>query len=484
MEIAIKYLKSLLPETSYGKDSYAAFHQVLKGINPEVFRKWVSADLSRTLPLLAPKKLTLLHACAMLGRGKHAKILLDLKQININAQDGSGWTVLHFAAFINDSALGKLFVEHGALSTPNVRGALPAQLQELAYPPEKKVSFFYEDKGQIVEGDNQKFFELTGKKLVNEVVISRDELFKDWKENTADIEYVPQKWIEAYRKFKQSPPPPLYMTHTDIGWEVKTLEDLPAETIVGEYLGEYDPLPPVKEDTPPLPQEQLRKQCSYRVETTNGDKACNMTAIFNDGCPKLLCVKIYNEGGIKIRYFFITLEKCPKNTELRWNYIQHFVKHEAHQEVSVRGLIQTYKEMKIQHGPLDGLFRKISHKHAAADSDLDLSIDEQNIHQKIIYLFTTPQPLIIVAITQTISFQELLNCMEILKKTLKISLEVKLIMHTLSYLNFSTLSQQYVDSMIQIASTKSGQEAGGALISCIPIETIKRYRQELKNFQA
>ena len=486
MEITTKYLKNFLPETSYGKDSYTAFHQVLKGIKLESFSKWISTHVESLHRVLDPKKLTLLHVCAMLGRDKHAKVVLDLKKIDVNAKDDSGWTVLHFAAFINDTALGQLFVTYGALYTPNIRGALPSKLQELAYPPEKKLSFFYEDKDQIVEGDNQKFFELTGKKLVDEVVISRDELFKDWKDNASSISYVPQKWIEAYRKFKQSPPPILYMTNVNssIGWEVATQNDLPAETVICEYLGEYIPLPPKNEEDPPLTPDQLREEDTYRLESINANKKCNLTALFNDGAPKMRIVKVNNEQGIYHRYFFITLEKCPKKTILRWDYVQHFVKHEAHTEVSIPSLIQTYKELKSQHGPFDSILMKLDKKVLHAVAELDLHIDEQNIYQKIFYLFTTPQPLIILVVTQTISLQEIYNCKEIVSKDLEIDFKIQLIIKTFSYINLSSLSKQQVDRIIQIASTKNGHDAGAALISFIPLTSIDRYNDELKKLMS
>ncbi len=400
MEITTKYLKNLLPETSYGKDSYAAFHQVLKGINSEAFRKWVSADLSRTLPLLAPKKLTLLHVCAMLGRDKHALVLLDLKKIDINAQDTSGWRVLHFAAFINDTALGNLFVKYGALYTPNIRGALPSKLQELAYPLEKKLSFFYESEGKIMSGDNEKFRQLTNKTLLDEIRILKEDLFEDWKNNEQQPGMHPDL-IRKYQQFIKTDRPPVYIKFLgqDVGFEVFSHHLLPAGSIVYEYLGDFVSQLPVSNDT-------------HRFENLDGKKACNEGPLTNDGVPNIVCMPIPNQEGAN-RLVFITLEDCPPNTPLRFDYGTDLIKKMKHQEVSQDHLTQAYKKIIDQYGTLKTALEKTRDYAPPLNSDFWQNC---NVESKIRYLFTTPHAFVIIAITETIPIDDLCATMELFSK--------------------------------------------------------------------
>ncbi|MBS0614974.1 MAG: hypothetical protein JSR58_00290 [Verrucomicrobia bacterium] len=452
MEITKKYLQSLLPEKSYGHDNYAAFHQVLKGIKLEDFTLWISKDSSRITPTLEPKKLTLLHVCAMLGKKAYAEAVMARNVIDINAKDSSGWTVLHFASFINDTALQTFFASQGALPTLNVRGALPSKLQELAYPPKKKLTFSYEEGGKIIEGDNTKFQELTGKKLLDEIQISLTDLFNDWEKNEINEECYPPEWQQKYELFKRSPPPQLYLTFSKtVGAEVVSKDFIPAGTIFCEYIGDFYPIThPDSTDV-------------YRLDDISGKKSSNLGPLINDGTPNITILPVVNNGGIFRRFAFMTLEDCPPGTVLRWNYGAHVVKEGKHFEVSTDTLFETYKKLREKHGPLDVAYKQVLKKISTISqqircfgtSNVWQTLDEVNLSEKVQYLVVTPHAQILLMIKKTISSEELMKCIALAQTRLQINPLFTYLPLGLSKKVIESLSKQGEEQLFSAATSKT-----------------------------
>ena len=317
----------------------------------------------------------------------------------------------------------------------------PIRLHDMVHPTPKKLSFFYEDRGRILEGDNDKFHQLTGKRLIDENVISKQDLIEDWIKDNIEHSPLPTSYIEKYRQFKQSPPPKLCIFYggETLGWGVKTLEYIPKGTIFLEYLGKFSTPPPDKMD---LPLEELIKKNSYVCESIDGKESSNFGPLINDGLPYIRSVEIPNQDGFESIIVFITLVDCPPGTELRWNYGQHFVKLMDHKEVSTELVIQTYKDLKHRFGPLDQLYADLNKKISSHGTELALTIDEQNCHQKIFYLFMARTALTTLILKKIISLQDVINCRKAARQFLEPDPQYYALLRLLRYLPLDSLSSR------------------------------------------
>ncbi len=489
-------LSNILSNFEYAKfPSFAAHTQVLKSFNINKFVEWIRAggdekkQKTRVTTALPLQNINLLHTCAMLGQIPYAEKVFELKILDPNATDRSGWSFLHFAAFIHDKVLFTLGLKHGAQPRMNIRGALPDKLEQLAYPSTGELPFRYRNESkQVVFGGKDDFRKLTGKELTDDIVISQEDLFKDWRDGKPSSSKASSQDLDSLSKFRQASPKLFIEKKPDVEWEVVTEEFIPAGAFICEYVGQYSPSYVENKGT----EAVNNSSNSYRLNKIDGKKVCNMGPLANDGVPNALIITIPDCEGLEERYFLKALVDLPSGTIVRWDYGPVTVKCIAHKEISLDHLFSTYRILREKWGPLDvaqgKIQRKTEREKVSNKSNIirsyderlaSLTLEETDFMQKVSYITNTPHALTLLVFSKTVPLQEVAGLFDGISRAHSNHVTFRKVVELLGLIKLESFSEQQTKDIINSISNMNLDTLFQYLLQLLPDEnTLNKFVQK------
>lgn len=392
-----RYLELSFPKEKYGVNKELVAHfLIFNGTAPRNFENWLANSdkvSKRVSALVTSQKLNVLHMAAMLGREAEAQsILTHAKQVDINAQDASGWTALHFAAAINNIALINLLKTHGAREQNNHLDGTPQDITRMLYPqksPENQ-RFFYQIDNRILQDNGKKFCELTGATSYadEESHFSLSSIIKQWLNPSEENTLLSLCLKEPSRQLRTSfPENKFYLKQNNgVGFELVLRESVQKGDVLCEYFGTFLETEPGLEFS----------QDDYLLYNIDARTHRSLAAMVNDGFPNCIFAKVSFQG-VEGRLVLRALEDLPPHTVLRVHYgLAHSCKFGPHREANLDAVTESYKAM--------------------FGSDLKKYLDQTSIpvgvkekeemeckDQRIFYLITTPSLMISLVIQNIVS---------------------------------------------------------------------------------
>lgn len=351
-----------------------------------------------------PRKVTPLQACVIMNDIHTLELLLD-QGADPCKQDTSGWTAFHHAALKGNQAMLSILKSFAkdknceAYHTSCGKNYLDLEklLQRSTADSEAPV-FKYFDETQVVVGNAQKFFELTGAHFVNESIIRTDYLIECWekpyREDFSKSLFVHlTKHVEENYASYQKNPPPLYIKKTPVGWGVFTEKNIQPGALVLHYAGEAKSGP---------------AQSAYCAGSIDGKDYSNLGPLVNDGVPSL--VPIYaNLEKMPYTIVYVALKEIKADSELFTNYgFNHTVKkspYSCHDFENLQGFL-------LQHGGLLKVY-KAADKLINLDgnqyrTNLEKALKVAYLKAHFSYIFQTPSVLLDLILHASIKVEDLL----------------------------------------------------------------------------
>ncbi len=401
-----QYLEPYFLKKDYGAGKPFAAHFLVFYGNFKGLQQWLSIPekvAQRVEGLATPRRLNPLHLAVILGEREMVLLLLGTKMLDLNAKDTSLWTVLHFAALVNDAAILQLLVEHGATTARYPGVPSPGDITRMVYlqsTPENQVCYFINERGEAVRGNGNDFCQLTSAQTYadEEVHLSPANMVQTWLSSSEELQVEKPATELAYLRLRKSNPSEniCLVRGEGVGLEAVTRRSFKKGGFICEYLGEGGFEKPTVES---IDFFQAHSG-DYAFEDVNASSRRSLASMINDGTPNCVPFPFYNLMGRPIRYVVVALEALPAGTILRCNYgSDHPVKFGVHREADVKRAIAIYKELS-QRGlnlQLEGMIDKMVRLDGGT-SLIDL-IDETRVVQLIFYLAQTPSLMAILIST-------------------------------------------------------------------------------------
>lgn len=251
-----------------------------------------------------------LHAAVISGQNESIAKMED-----VDVKDYLGWTALHHAAAYNNQKAIQILLEKGA--DPTITTPLQGTYQDILR------IFHHETTCKVVK--------VAGKELqlFSDCYLSSVKIADYWRyrQPTLHLGFVKTFSLrEKYEEYRRLNPTYLEIQKVEkddrgnpltLGFGVFAAEDIPAGTVVTEFVGEVFSLDPTFSNALTYPRDK-----TYVVENLDGAKVRNESAYINHGFPNLCDFSLVPCHGLPLRQVYISLEPIPKGTPICSNYFE------------------------------------------------------------------------------------------------------------------------------------------------------------------
>jgi|GEM_PF-1524667 len=261
--------------------------------------------------------LTPLSVCVIVNNKNLARLFLD-RSADPKIGDHQGWTAFHHAAIIGDQEMLILLVqkvgESVAETLLNFAGGNYKDLVELITPRpislQERVCYYHEGEKEAVACTAEKFQSLTGVPFCHSVVVSPQELIKQWKNLKLEANPDPSAKAErVYLEYLNNAPKISFgrdSPESPYGFDVFAEENIKENQVITTYGGIADSDRPYTAHT------------IYSMNDVHSEKIRNLGAMINDGFPNCGC-SLETIKGFR-RLLFIAIRDIKKGEKILFNY--------------------------------------------------------------------------------------------------------------------------------------------------------------------
>ena len=368
-----------------------------------------------------------LHIAAIMGNLNAAQILVGTRVCQMNVKDHGEATAMHHAAARGDRVFGEFLRTHGANDHfVDFYQGTPANVLSQCHfhndPLQQRC--FYIESGQMREGNGLDFSRLTGATFIDrDICITPLDWVKSWekgcsgdteKRNEILSDHQQVHLRSLYDAFIQKPPQVYLDSHDIAGYLLRAGEDMPAFTVIGEYLGEIDS--EQREALKTRHDLELREKkrglkkwetdyCysldpryHYQLGKVDSFEKRGLMAMVSSSFPNIIVRELICQKGQESRIIFLTTELVIKGSILAFDYgEEHSVKRMPYVELREEAMVEFFQSRSW-----DQILDSLMHPDEYSD-DPGTRLQELAEEAKVKYLMNTPTAMVRLVLGNVIS---------------------------------------------------------------------------------